>query len=273
MHPNGDMVQTTHWLMSVLFGLSLTGCAGINAAPTSEARQALAPTGKLRVGLQLGSPHNVIRDPVSGEMKGVGFDLGKELAKRVGVPFEPVLYPSVGALLDAGKSGAWDVAFVGFSPARAKEWDFTALHMELEFGYLVPGGSSISTLADMDRPGIRVAVQEKSQPESFLARTQKEAVLVRASSLAGTLDLLKSGKADAIFSIKPSLFEVSNQLPGSHVLDGRPGMDPHALVMPKGRDLGLVYARQFIEHAKAEGLVKGAIERAGMHGAVVAALQ
>ena len=71
-------------------------------------------------------------------MKGVGFDLGKELARRIGVPFEPVLYPSVGALLDSGKSGAWDVAFVGFSPARAKEWDFTALHVEVEFGYLIP---------------------------------------------------------------------------------------------------------------------------------------
>lgn len=230
----------------------------------------MAPTGKLRVGLQLGSPHNAIRDPVSGEMKGVGFDLGKELARRLGVPFEPVLYPSVGALLDGGKSGAWDVAFVGFSPARAKEWDFTALHLEMEFGYLVPGGSSISTMVDVDRPGIRVAVQEKSQPEVFLARTLKSAVIVRASSLAGTLEMLKSGKADAIFSIKPSLFEASNQLPGSRVLDGRAGVDPHAMVMPKGRDPGMAYARKFIEDAKAEGLVKSAIERAEIRGAVVA---
>ena len=119
-------MRTMHWQMTASLGLLLTGCAGMSTAPTPEARQALAPTGKLRVGLQLGSPHNVIRDPVSGEMKGVGFDLGKELARRMGVPFEPVLYPSVGALLDGGKSGAWDVAFVGFSPARAKEWDFTA---------------------------------------------------------------------------------------------------------------------------------------------------
>jgi polar amino acid transport system substrate-binding protein len=266
-------MRTTHWLMTAILGLLLTGCAGISTAPTPEARQALAPTGKLRVGLQLGSPHNVIRDSVSGEMKGVGFDLGKELARRMGVPFEPVLYPSVGALLDSGKSGAWDVAFVGFSPARAKEWDFTALHLEIEFGYLVPGGSSISTMADVDRPGIRVAVQEKSGPDIFVSRTLKNAVVVRASSLAGTLEMLKSGRADVIFSIKPSLFEVSNQLPGSRVLDGRPGIDPHAMAMPKGRDLGVAYARRFIEEAKSEGLVKAAIERVGMRGAVVAPLQ
>src|SRR5215207_6480463 len=228
-------MRATHWLMIVILGLLLTGCAGVATKPTPEARQALAPTGKLRVALQLGSPHNVVRDPVTGEMKGVGFDLGQELARRMGVPFEPVLYPSIGALLDGGKSGAWDVGFVGFSPARAKEWDFTPLHLQMEFGYFVPAGSSISTMDDVDRSGIRVAVQEKSQPDIFISRTLKNAVVVRGPSLAGTLEMLKSGKADAIFSIKPSLFGVSNQLAGSRVLDGRLGVDPHAMVMPKGR--------------------------------------
>src|ERR671923_377328 len=173
-------MRTTHRLMTALLGLLLTGCASISTAPTPEARQALAPTGKLRVGLQLANPLNVIRDSASGEMKGVGFDLGKELARRMGVPFEPVLYPSVGALLDSGKSGAWDVAFVGFSPARAKEWDFSARHLEVEFGYLVPAGSAISTMADVDRPGIRLAVQEKSGPDVFFTRMLKNAVFVRA---------------------------------------------------------------------------------------------
>ena len=186
-----------------------------------------------------------------------------------GVPFEPVLYPSVGALLDGGKSGAWDVAFVGFSAARTKEWDFTALHLEIEFGFLVPGGSSISTMADVDRPGIKVAVQEKSQPDVFISRTLKNALVARASSLEGTLEMLKSGNTDAIFGIKPSLFEITNQFPGSRVLDGRPGVDPHAMAMPKGRDRGMGYARKFVEDAKSEGLVKAAIDRAGIRGAVV----
>ncbi|NPC54117.1 transporter substrate-binding domain-containing protein [Caenimonas soli] len=264
-------MRPTHWLMTLTLGFLLSGCAGISTAPSPEERQALAPAGKLRVALQLGSPHNVVRDPVSGELKGVAFDLGKELARRMGVPFEPVMYPSVGALLDSGKTGAWDVAFVGFSPARAQEWDFAPRHLEIEFGYLVPGGSSISTIADVDKPGIRVAVQERSQPDVFLSRTLKNATVVRAPSLAGTLETVKSGRADAIFSIKPSLFEASSQLPGSVVLDGRAGLDPHAMAMPKGRNRGLAYARGFVESAKSEGLVKAAIERAGIRGAVVAA--
>ena len=262
-------MRPTHYLMMML-GLLLGGCAGINTAPTAEARQALAPTGKLRVGLQLGSPHNAVKDSVSAEMKGVGFDLGRELARRLGIGFEPVYYPAVGVLLDGGKAGAWDVAFVGYSPARAKEWDFTALHLQMEFGYLVPGGSAIAKIADVDRPGMKVAVQEKSQPEVFLSRILKNAEIVRASSLAGTVALLKSGSADAIFSIKPSLFEASTLLPDSRVLDGQVGLDPHAMAIPKGRDPGVAYARKFIEDVKSGGLVKAAIERAGIRGAVVA---
>jgi len=260
----------TLWLMPAIVGLLLIGCAGISTGPTLQVRQALAPTGKLRVGLQMATPHNAIQDSASGEMKGVAFDLGKELARRIGVPFEPVLYPSVGALLEDGKSGAWDVAFVGFSPARAKEWDFTALHLQIEFGYLVPRDSSLSTMGDIDRPGIRVAVQQKSGPDVFFSGMLKNAVVVRVPSNPEALEALKSGKADAMASIKPVLFEMSNRLPGSRVLPDRAGIDPHAMVMPKGRDPGMVYARNFIEEAKAQGLVKAAIDRAGMRGAVVA---
>jgi polar amino acid transport system substrate-binding protein len=116
-------------------------------------------------------------------------------------------------------------------------------------------------------------VQEKSQPDVFASRTLKNAAVVRGPSLVGTLEMLKSGKADAIFSIKPSLFEASNQLPGSRVLDGRPGIDPHAMVMPKGRGVGVAYAHRFIEDEKSNGRVQAAIERAGIRGAVVAPLE
>lgn len=262
-------MRTTHWLITGIFGLLLAGCAGIGTAPTPEARQALAPTGKLRVGLLLGSPTAVVKDSTSGEMKGVGYDLGRELARRAGVPFDPVIYPSIPALLDGGKAGGWDVTFFGFTPDRAKDFDLTAPHLEVEFGYLVPAGSSISTMADVDRPGVRVALQERSGPNAFFSPRLKNVVLVRASSNPATLDLVKSGKADVMGSIKPILFELSTQLPGSRVLDGRPGIDPHVMAVPKGRDIGAAYARKFIVDAKSEGLVKAAIERVGMRGALV----
>jgi polar amino acid transport system substrate-binding protein len=260
------------WVMITAVASFISGCASSPTVPTAEERQALAPTGKLRVALQAGSPMHVVGD-APGDMKGVGFDLGKELARRMGVPFEPVMYPSVGALLDSGKTGNWDVTFVGYSPGRAKEWDFSALHMEVEFGYLVPNGSAVATMADVDRPGIRVAVQEKSLPGMFFARTLKNASVVGASSNQGALDAMRTGKADVMGSIKPVLFEMSKQLPGSRVLEDRPGIDPHAMAMPKGRGSGAAYARKFIEEAKSQGLVTAAIERAGIRGAAVAPLR
>jgi len=266
-------MRTTHWLMTAILGLLLTGCAGIHTAPTPEARQALAPTGKLRVGLYLGNPLSLTRDSLSGEMKGVGYDLGKELARRLGVPFDPVVYPSSGAIVGSAKSGQWDVAFIGFSPARAKEMDFTAPHLEVEFGYLISGSSSISTSADVDRSGIRVAVPEKGLADSNLSRALKNAVVVRSPNPAAGLEMLKSGKADAFAQNKPSLFEMSDQLPGSRVLDGRFAAERQAMAIPKGRGLGTAYARRFVEEAKSEGLVKAALESVGIRGAVVAPLQ
>jgi len=266
-------MRPTRWLMTAVVGLLLTGCATMHTPPTPEARQALAPTGKLRVGLTLGVPASVIRESASGEMKGVLFDLGKELAQRMGVPFEPVVYPSIAALLDGAKSGGWDVASFIVNPARAREFDLTAPLLEIEFGYLVPSGSSISTLTDVDRPGIRVGVPQKSAVEARLSRALKNAKLVPSPGLAAGLEMLKSGIVDVWGGNKANLFEMSDQLPGSRVLTGSYATNTVAIAIPKGRDLGIAYARKFVEDAKSEGLVKAALERAGMRGAVVAPLQ
>jgi len=253
---------TTRGLISAILGLMLSGCASIYTTPTLEVQQALAPTGKLRVGLNLRSALN-----------GVVLDLGSELARRIGVPFEAVPYSSIGALLDGAKSGQWDVAFVGVDPERAKDMDFTGPYLEIEFGYLVPGGSPLSALADVDRSGIRVAVPERGVANIFFSLSLKKAVVVRGSDIPDILEILKEGRADVFAASKPILFETIGQLPGSRVLDGRPGSEQQAMAMPKGRVLGAAYARKFVEDAKSEGLVKAAIERAGLRGAVVAPLQ
>jgi polar amino acid transport system substrate-binding protein len=279
-------MRATHWLITATLGLPIVAGCG-DAAPSSvtgpilsdgfarnildlKAGRALAPTGTLRVALQLANPLNVVQNSGSGDT-GVALDLGKELAGLLEVPFQPVFYPSVGVLLDAGKTGAWDVAFVGYSAARALDWDFTGLHVEVEFGYLVPAGSGIAAMSEVDRTGVRVAVQQNSGPDAFFTATLRNAVVVRASSNPAALETVRSGAADVMGSIKPVLFELSSQLPGARVLDGRPGIDPHAMAIPKGRDpLALAYARKFIERAKSEGWVKAAIDRARVGGVAVA---
>jgi polar amino acid transport system substrate-binding protein len=259
-------------LLTALLCLFLIACASTPHAPTPETLAALAPTGKLRVALYTGNPLQVIREPASQEMKGVGFDLGKELARRMGVSFEPVIYPSVGAVLGAIASSDWDIAVLVVSAAR-NEVDFTTALVEIELGYLVPQGSRLTSAAAVDQAGIRIAAPAKGQGEVILRRTLKQATVVGAPGLAALLDLLKTGKADAAAANKPILFELSAQLPGSRILDGRFSAERAAFALPKGREAGLAYVNKFIEDAKAQGLVKTALDRAGARSALVAAGQ
>ena len=264
-------MRNTRLAGAAFSALLLTGCAGLKSSPGPEVRQALAPSGKLRVALLNGNAVHVLKDPASGELKGVGHDLGKELAARLRVPFEPVFYSAVGPMLDAAKAGAWDIAFVGVNPERGKFLDFTGHHMEIEFGYLVPAGSRVSTIEEVDRPGVRIAAVERGSPEAYLARALKNATLVRAPRLAGSLELVKSAKADVVSGIKATLYETAAQLPGSRGLEGRHGGEEQAMAMPKGRaPEAAVYARTFIEDVKADGLVKAAIDRSGVRGVRVA---
>ena len=265
-------MRTTHWLLTAIFGLLLMGCAGAPTAPTPEARQALAPTGKLRVAVLVAAIY-ATRDSATGELKGVAVDLGKELARRVGVPFEPVVYPNPGALIGGAKSGQWDVALIGIDAERAAAIDFSAPYMEFEQGYLVRAGVSIATASDVDKTGIRVGVLEKSIADIHLSRTLKNATLLRAKSIAELSALAEGGKADVITLGKPGLFAIAAKQAGSRVLDGRIWVEQVGMAVPKGRNAAAAYVGKFVEEAKAEGLVKSAIERAGLRGVTVAPLK
>ena len=265
-------MRTTHRLLIAIIGLLFMG-AGIATAPTPEALQGLAPSGKLRVAF-LSAPLYAAKDPGTGELKGVAVDLGKDLARRVGVPFDPVVYPNPTALIDGAKSGAWDVALVGINDERAAMMDFSAPYMEVEQGYLVRAGVSIATASDVDKAGIRIGVLEKSGADLYLSRTLKNATLVRTKSIPESYGLLDTGNADVIAATKPALFTGAAIRPGSRVLDGRILVEPIGMGVPKGRNAAAaVYVGKFVEEAKAAGLVKSAIERAELRGVVAAPLK
>ena len=258
------------WFCAGVVGLFIGGCAGMQTGTSSETKAAVAPTGKLRVAF-LSGPIYATKDPATGELKGVAVDLGKELARRVGVPFDPGVYPNPPALIGGAKSGDWDVALMGINAERAAAMDFSAPYMEVEQGYLVRAGVSIATASDVDKAGIRVGVLEKSGADLYLSSTLKNAVLVRVKSLAENYALLDTGKTDVIAASKTALFSEAEKQAGSRVLDGRILVEPIGMGVPKGRDTAAAaYVGKFVEEAKAEGLVKSAIERAGLRGVVVA---
>jgi polar amino acid transport system substrate-binding protein len=244
----------------------LAACASSPTAPDTEARQALAPTGTLRIGVYLGSPTSMIKDPATGEAKGVSLELGTELARRLGVPSEPIVFPKLADVLEALKAGQVDFTVTNATAARAKFLDFTSPVVELELGYLALPGSPVASIADVDRPGIRVGVSQGSSSQGVLTREFKHAQVVPAPTLKAAGEMLSEKKIDAFATNKAILFQLSDSLPGSRVLDGRWGAEHLAIGIPKGRDKGMAYLRKFAEDAKAEGLVKRATERAGLRG-------
>lgn len=257
-------------LLVVVGAAVLSACASAPPTSSPEVRQTLAPTGKLRVGVYPGSPTSMLRDRVSGEVRGVSVDLGKELAKRLGVPYEQVEYRRIAEVIEGLKAGAADFSITNATPLRAKDVDFTQPLLSIELGYLVPPASPLLTVNEVDGPGIRVGVTQGSTSQSTLPRQLQNAAVVPAPTLKAAIEMLSQRKLDAFATNKAILFEMSESLPGSRVLDGRWGVEHLAIAIPKGRDQAMSYLRQFVEEVNALGLVVRAAERAGLRGTVKA---
>jgi polar amino acid transport system substrate-binding protein len=247
----------------------VAACATPGDEPSDAVRNAIAPTGTLRVGL-ISVPVHTLRDPYSGELRGVSHDLGRELAARLGVPFEPIVYPNPAAYVAAGQAGRWDVGSLGLTAERMAWFDLASPHLDVDHGYLVPAGSPVRSIDDVDQHGVRVAMVADSASDSVLAGRLRHASVVRGRDLSALIDLVAIGDADVIAAQKTNLFNIAPRLPGSLVLDGRPGSEAQALAIPKGRDArALAYLQAFVDDAKRQGLVQRAIDRVGLRGVQV----
>lgn len=246
----------------LLLGLLFSACANLKTAPTQEEKRALAPTGKLRIAFLANTPIHATKDLKSG----VAIDLGKELARRLGVPVEVMTYPTVVALFNSVKSGQWDIIFTGIAPDRTKIIDFSPAYAQIEMGFLVGKDAPIAAISDIDKPGVRIAVVERGAADVLLAPMMKHATLVRNPTVAGSVEMVKTGKADAFAALKTFLFPASEEVSGSRVLEGRVSVEDVAIAVPKGNAVGAAYVRKFVEEAKAAGLVSAAIERARVRG-------
>ena len=230
----------------------------------------LAPTGTLRVGINYGNPVLAAKDPKSGQLSGVAVDLARELGRRTALPVELVGFESAGKLVEGVQAAAWDVAFLAVDPGREQEISFTGPYIEIEGTYLVPPGSAVSAIADVDRYDVRIAVSSKSAYDLFLSRNLKHAQLVRASSPEKAFELLVAGKVDVLGGVRQHLVANTGKLPGSRVLEGRFMAIQQALGFPKAREAGLSYLREFIEDVKASGFVARALDKAGVQGVLIA---
>jgi polar amino acid transport system substrate-binding protein len=216
----------------------------------------LAPTGVLRAGINLGNILLVTGRSATGDPEGVSPDMARAVAERLGVPVVYVPFPRPGELADAVGTNVWDIGLIGAEPSRAEKIAFTAAYAEIEATYLVPAGSPIKTIADVDRPGVRISVSARSAYDLWLTRNIKHAELVRADGLDGSYELFASQKLEV--------------LSGPRVLDGQFTAVQQAIGTARSNEAAAKFLREFVEEAKASGLVARLIERHKVRGLSVA---
>lgn len=244
----------------------------MNQGMSSAARDEIAPGGKLRVGINHsnfllvnpGSPH--------GAPKGIAPDLALELGKRLGVAVEFVSFDAAGRTADAIRDAVVDLGFIANEAERASVIEFSTPYLELPATYLVPAGSALRSLADVDRAGVRIAVSGRSAYDLYLSRTLKNAELVRAEGIPASVRLFHDRKLDALAGLKPGLVAEAQKLPGSRVLEGQFTAVQQSIGVPKKRAAAAKHLRGFVEDAKRSGLVAQLVEKHGVKGVNVAPL-
>ncbi|MGB8615038.1 MAG: transporter substrate-binding domain-containing protein [Pseudolabrys sp.] len=254
---------------AISVGLSLTfaqlASAVAEGQKVSDPRIAdLVRAGKVRVALYL---PQYTKDPVSGELRGWPIDLVRALGERLGIEGVPVEHPTPPQAIACLKSGNCDVAILGIDPTRATEVDYSSPFAQLEYTFLVPDGSSINSLADADRPGVRIAVVRNHASTLALTRILKQASPVYTEMIDPAFDLLRTKQVDAFASVRGELVKYSTQLPGSRVLEASYGANRFGMAVSKGQAAErLAYMSEFIDEARASGLLQRAIDRSGLRG-------
>ena len=254
----------------MLLAAAIAACGA--SAQESTAVKELIPTGKLRVGIVFApaaSAFFVVKD-ASGEPHGVTVDLARELAKQLGVPLEFMLAANSGLITDATESGAVDVGFMPVDEERKNRVDFGPAYFMIESTYLATAASGMKTVAEVDRPDVRVVGIANTTTIRAAARSLKNTTISAAASVEEAMALLHTDKADAFALSRDSLPPLAAQLPGSRIVDGGFQQTAIAIAVPKNRPNALAYVTAFLQQAKASGSVRRALDKAGFPNEPVA---
>ncbi|MEX2374736.1 MAG: transporter substrate-binding domain-containing protein [Dehalococcoidia bacterium] len=230
------------------------------------ARADLAPTGILRAGINMGNILLVTGARPDGDPDGVSPDLAEAIAERLGVALQLVPFASPGELADAVDDDVWDIALVGAEPQRAEKIEFSPPYAEIESTYLVPAGSSLQSIEDVDQAGVRLIVSARSAYGLWLERNVKLATLVPATNPAEALQRFVDEGLDALAGLRPALLDEATKLPGSRVLPGQFASVQQAVGTRRVNEAGAAFLRDFVEEAKSSGLVAQLIAKHGVEG-------
>lgn len=230
----------------------------------------LAPTGVLRAGINMSNFLLVTGKTASGDPQGVAPDMAAEIARRLGVPVRYVQFERPSKLAEAAGTNSWDIGLIGAEPARAEKITFTPAYCEIEATYLVQPNSPCQTVADVDRPGLRISVRRGAAYDLWLSANLKYATLLRSDSAEGPFNQFVAEKLDAYAALRPQLLEDVKKLPGSRILPGNFTTVQQAIGTEKKNGASAAFLREFVAEAKKSGLVARLIEKHRVAGLSVA---
>jgi polar amino acid transport system substrate-binding protein len=266
----GPRTPTSRFASVVLIACLMIGALGIRCADAGGEKELLAPSGRLRIGVYAGSPTSMVTNAGNGQIHGLTYDLGRELAARLKVPTEYVTFPRIADVVDAMKEGRIDFTITNATPARAAVVSFSEPLLAIELGYLVPANSSIGSADQIDRAEIRLGVTKGGTSDRVLSAKFKNAKIIPAESVKLAIEMLRGGELDVYATNKAILFEVSDALAGARILDGNWGLEHMAIGIPKGREQALPFLEGFAKEVQASGLVGQIQQQAGLRGAATA---
>jgi polar amino acid transport system substrate-binding protein len=236
-------------------------------------RQAFAPTGTLRASINLGNPILAGKSAETGAAQGISVDLANELARRLDLALELVVFDTAGKSVDAVTHEKADFGFFAIDPLRGQGIAFTAPYVLIEGSYLVRQDSKLQRNEEVDQAGTRVTVGLGSAYDLFLTRELKQAEIVRAPSSPTVVDVFMAQDLDVAAGVRQQLEADAQRFAGLRLLPGRFMVIQQAMGLPKGRSpQAAQYLSAFVEEMKASGFVQAAMQRHGIQGASVAAL-
>ncbi len=230
----------------------------------------LAPTGMLRAGINLSNFLLVTGKASNGDPIGVSPDMAAEIARRLGVAVEFIGYPDPGALADAAEVGEWDIGNIGAEPQRAQTIAFTAAYCEIASTYLVPAGSPIKSIHDVDRPGVRIATKARAAYGLWLENNLKHAKLLGTESIDDSFDAFVEQGLEALAGLRPRLVADVERLPGARILDGQFSAVQQAIGTPRKNAVSAAWLAGVVEDLKGTGFVADLIAKHEVKGLSVA---
>jgi polar amino acid transport system substrate-binding protein len=238
--------------------------------PSAEARSELTPTSVLRAAINTGNPVLAKAGAAGEDPTGVSVDLARELARRLELPVRFICFNTASRVFDALEHGAWDVAFLANEPERAAKIAFTTPYVIIEGTYLVPEASSIQSVVELDRPGVRIASCSGAAYDLFLSRNLKQAERLLTATPEESAEMFLAQKLDALAGVRQALAMVAASNPGFRVLSDRFMAIGQAVATPHGRPAAAEFLERFAAEAKASGFIRAALDRHGQPGLAVA---